>query len=990
MAEQIDNNQERFIKDAVQQFVDAQIDGQEPDMDKFVNKYPEFEHQIRRRISSVRKIDALFAGLTQAEESDFEDSATGDDLVGQKIGGFEIAEMIGRGGMGVVYLARDTKLDRSVAIKSMPVELVGDSTSRMRFRREAKLLASLNHPNIAVIHEIVEQDEGSGYLVLEYIPGRTLAEQIAHKPLKLEEALSIGQQIAEALLGAYEQGVIHRDLKPSNIKITPEGRVKVLDFGLAKATETQDEKAQSTITQPGRIVGTPAYMSPEQARGNPTDHRTDIWSFGCVMYEMLAGRLPFEGGSGTETLARVLEREPDWQALPQATPVNVKLLIRRCLEKDPRQRLQHMGDVALEIRETLNLPAVVPPMTASAMTVTQPGTARRSIITRAATLAITAIIAGLITWSLFRPSPPPLPGAIKLSIPLAPTGKAALIHAGNIRLVLSPDGKLLVLSDPTDGEKQLYVRSMDNFEIKPIPGTENAYDPFFSPDGQWLAFFTKDALDKRSLWKLRMNQNGRKVLLAESQHAFGQGTWSDDNFIFFCGGGHDDDDNLRGIFQVSADGGTPERLSSVDSEFPYCFYPRVLPDGKTVMYNGGGTVNLLSRVTGKSTVLVRHAHGGQYSHTGHLLFNRERQLFAVPFDVNTLKITGQEVLAIRDVLTAAWSSIWYFSIARNGTLAYVPLPSEASSLVWVDRQGNIAPVAGSPDGRYSNPRLSPIDETELAVMIQEDGCRHIWRYDLNRHVPTQLTFGPFFAYSPDWVLPDANRISFSLWEVGTVYKPQLLSLSLDGTGKPEPLFPNTLDFGQVPSSWSPDGKYLSYNERYSTTTPTSRVWILPFGDNGKPGEPALFLDEKQHIREVRFRPSDGRCIAYSSDKTGRDEIYIKEFLWGNLSEGWVERISSEGGTEPCWSRDGSKLFYRGANGMMEVTVHANQNGTIDVGKSQVLFGDSIYSTNPFGCTNYDVTSDERFIMVKGAPPTQINVIFNWAEELRRLAPMVKD
>ncbi|NOR67700.1 MAG: protein kinase, partial [Woeseiaceae bacterium] len=313
MVAQTNDNQGTILEEALTRFVDECLQGKQPDVDEFVEQYPQCEAQLKVRLQDLEEIDSLFDSLVQADASDFDATVTGHDLTGRKIGAFEIGEMIGRGGMGVVYLARDTKLDRSVAIKSMPAELQANETARMRFKREAKLLASLNHPNIAVIYDIIEQDDDYSYLVLEYIPGRTLRERIADQPLKLEEILSIGRQIAEALAGAYEQGVIHRDLKPSNVKITPDGRVKVLDFGLAKATETQEKKADITITQPGRIMGTPAYMSPEQARANPTDHRTDIWSFGCVMYEMLTGRLPFEGDTATDTLARVIEREPDWE-----------------------------------------------------------------------------------------------------------------------------------------------------------------------------------------------------------------------------------------------------------------------------------------------------------------------------------------------------------------------------------------------------------------------------------------------------------------------------------------------------------------------------------------------------------------------------------------------------------------------------------------------------------------------------------------------------
>ncbi|MHC4519794.1 MAG: serine/threonine-protein kinase, partial [Planctomycetota bacterium] len=326
MANASNGDRTRSFKEAVWQFLDARLRGTAPDVEELVRKYPEFEDRIRRKVDEFQKVDSLFDSLMQAEASDFDAMTSAHDLTGQKVGTFEIMEIIGRGGMGVVYLARDTKLDRAVAIKSTPVELVGDSTARMRFKREAKLLASLNHPNIAVIHEIIEEKR-LGYLVLEYVPGDTLAQRIAHKPLKLQEALSIGRQVAEAISAAHEKGVTHRDLKPGNIKITPEGRVKVLDFGLAKATVTEGS-SEVTDTQPGHIIGTPAYMSPEQARGRPIDKRSDIWSFGCVLYEMLTGMVLFEGETASDTLANILKTEPNFQPLPESTPANIRVMLR--------------------------------------------------------------------------------------------------------------------------------------------------------------------------------------------------------------------------------------------------------------------------------------------------------------------------------------------------------------------------------------------------------------------------------------------------------------------------------------------------------------------------------------------------------------------------------------------------------------------------------------------------------------------------------------
>ncbi|MHC4708378.1 MAG: protein kinase domain-containing protein, partial [Planctomycetota bacterium] len=341
----------RSFEEAVWQFLAARLRGAAPDVEELVRKYPEFEDRIRRKVDEFQKVDSLFDSLVQAEASNFDIAASAHDLTGQKVGTFEIIKIIGRGGMGVVYLARDTKLDRSVAIKSIPVELVGDSTARMRFKREAKLLASLNHPNIAVIHEIIEEEK-LGYLVLEYVPGDTLAQRIARKPLKLQESLSIGQQVAEAISAAHEKGVVHRDLKPGNIKITPDGRVKVLDFGLAKASASEAITEEATVTQTGHIIGTPAYMSPEQARGKPTDTRSDIWSFGCVLYEMLTGMVLFKGETASDTLANILKTEPNFQPLPESTPANIRVLLRRCLEKDPHRRLRDMGDIAITLEDT--------------------------------------------------------------------------------------------------------------------------------------------------------------------------------------------------------------------------------------------------------------------------------------------------------------------------------------------------------------------------------------------------------------------------------------------------------------------------------------------------------------------------------------------------------------------------------------------------------------------------------------------------------------
>ncbi|MBN2592071.1 MAG: protein kinase [Sedimentisphaerales bacterium] len=395
MAKAAGDNQKDVVKEAVKQFVDASMHGEKPDLDEFVKQYPGLESQIRKGIQELNKINNLFDSLVKADDSDFEDITEQHDLVGKKVGNFEIVNIIGRGGMGVVYLAKDTKLKRSVAVKSIPTALADDSTARMRFKREAELLASLNHPNIAVIHEIIEEDK-SGYLVLEHVEGETLTEHIARGPLKLEEALSISKQVAEAISAAHKKGVIHRDLKPANIKITPDGQVKVLDFGLAKTTVTEGGSSEISETQAGHIIGTPAYMSPEQARGKPVDSRTDIWSFGCILYQMLAGQLPFEGETATDTLARIIEREPDWELLPQDTPAKIRTILQCCLKKDPNQRLENISNISAEIKETLSkLDEVALPAATSA-------TSRRKTIIIIVTIIIVLSIAA--AWFVRRPN----------------------------------------------------------------------------------------------------------------------------------------------------------------------------------------------------------------------------------------------------------------------------------------------------------------------------------------------------------------------------------------------------------------------------------------------------------------------------------------------------------------------------------------------------------------------------------------------------------
>jgi serine/threonine-protein kinase len=891
----------------------------------------------------------LLDSLVQADESDFADTAIGPDLAGQKIGSFEIGEIIGRGGMGVVYLARDTKLDRSVAIKSIPAELQANSTARMRFMREAKLLASLNHPNIAVIHDIIEQDASSGYLVLEYIPGQTLAERIADEPVKLQEALSISRQIAEALLGAYEQGIAHRDLKPGNIKITPEGRVKVLDFGLAKAIGTQEEKPQSTITQAGRIVGTPAYMSPEQARGNPTDHRTDIWSFGCVMYEMLTGRLPFDGETATDTVVCVLEREPNWQALPPETPANIRILLRRCLVKDPRRRLQHVGDAGIEISETLTDSASAGIFTAPLPDVAPTWGLRRFIATVAGVILV-AVAASLVTWNLKQPAPIPLPVS-RFPINLSQMSAIAI----------SPNGKRLVYASGG----RLFVREINELKSRELPGTEGAFRHFFSADGRSIGFGADGKLKTLAL------DGGRPKTLCEASLFFG-GSWGPDGVIYFSPA------MTTGLWKISADEGNPEQITTPDKkgEFGH-WWPEILPGGEAVLFtNCNAAINdacvaVLSLKTGQwRTVLIGGSYA-RYAPTGHLVYAQSGTLMAAPFDLKQFKVGEPRRPVVEGLKQHLLSGYASYCFSQDGLLYYVRGGEwhARRQFVWVNRQGEEVEPLPLPPGSYKFPRLSP-DGHRLAFTKFKGDFYNVWVYDLSSGQETQLTFESNNSL-PLWS-PDGNQLTFSSWRMGPF---DVYQMPVDRSDTEEPLLTGSYD--QIPTSWSPDGKTLLYTEINPDTG--MDICLLSTEDGNIP-QP--LLHESWTERNAVFSPN-GNWIAYQSSQEGQTEIYVASY-----PELIAKKVSTSGGRHPLWSGDGKELFYLRGDKMIAMSIETEPQ--LRSTGSEVMF-EGEYSSDTR--RNYDVSrGGQRFLMVKESekqPASQLIVVLNWFDELKRLVPSQK-
>ncbi|MHC4677832.1 MAG: protein kinase domain-containing protein [Planctomycetota bacterium] len=894
----------------------------------------------------------------------FDSSVTGP---GSQIGQFRIEREIGRGAVGVVYLGHDTKLDRPVAIKSLPAEVMANPKARSRFQGEARVLASLNHPHIATIHEEIEDDQGVGYLVLEYVPGQTLVERIAKKPLKLEEALSIALQIAEAVAAAHEHDVIHRDLKPGNIKITPEGKVKVLDFGLAKAVGGESLDQQSTVTEPGRVIGTPAYMSPEQARGKATDKRSDIWSFGCVLYEMLTGKIPFKGETISDTLANILQTDPDWQALPESIPANIRSLLRHCLEKDPRRRLRDIGDGSIEIGETLST------LTVSVETVQkmQPLGMRRLTVLAVVCLLVGAIAATLITRNVKRSAPLSQPASRFIIRPETDIAREALWHHA---LALSPDGKCLAYVDAgSDGRRKIYVRELYEFEAKPLPGTEGAISPFFSPDGQWIGYADHH---QRKLKKVSL-KGGQPIVLCES-FQFRGGSWGTDDTIIFTPVA--DASTESGLWRISASGEELEQLTIPDPNQGEGGHgwPQILPGGKAVLFttvrSEGPEIEVYWLETGKRHVLFKGGTYARYVPTGHIIYARTGTLYAVRFDIERLKVVGSGVPAVPEALTSeGWSWSAQFAISQNGSLIYIPVVTRSTELtpVWIDREGQVEPLAAAMPRNYGIVTISP-NGKRLAFDIQDGDNWDVWIYDLTRHTITPLT-SDGISDAPIWT-PDGKSVVFRSNQAG---KLQLFRQSVTGSGKPE-LLATFEGIWVAPTCCSPDGKELLL-----TTHDMNRprldndLSVVPFEKQNQKLHLRPFIRRNNNQRSGRWSP-DGQWIAYEADDTGRWEVYAEAYP----GPGQKVMISTEGGYEPEWSRDGKELFYRAGRGSPKMVAATFETEP----EFRVIEYKELFVTN---YRDYDVAPDGRFLMIQEPQeptPFRINVVLNWFEELKRLVP----
>jgi eukaryotic-like serine/threonine-protein kinase len=911
---------------------------------------------------------------------------------GTRIGPYEILTPLGAGGMGEVYRATDSRLKRQVAIKILPPALAGDPDRLARFQREAEILASLNHPHIAAIYGL-EDAAGVKALVMELVDGPTLADRIAEGPLRLDEALPIARQIAEALESAHERGIIHRDLKPANIKVREDGTVKVLDFGLAKLTEAggtnRDDASQSpTLTSPaamttmGMIVGTAAYMSPEQARGKAVDKRTDVWAFGAVLYEMVTGARAFEGDDLTEVMASVLKTAPKWTALPADVPRPIVTLIQRCLEKDRNARIGDMAAARFLLTDhaALDAPLAATAPVAPVPVASTPAPRWRPIVT----WALPAVVVGTgLGWLLPRRETV-APAATHLQMSVQPAdqlvGSTDSVRPVRTSLAISPDGRLVVFNATRGTVTQLFARGLDRVDATPIAGTQGASWPFLSPDGRWIGFLADNKIKKVPA------AGGPAVTICDVPEGRGYGaSWGDDGTIVFA--------NRFGISTVSSDGGSATRAIAVsDAKGERLLLPKLLPGARDVMFTaivgtdwGTASVVLQSLDGGERRILIPGGADARYVGTGHLVFMKSGTLMAVPFDVRSRQLTGAPVAVIEGVMqavntanTSDETGVGQFALSASGTLLYatggVGLLRE-ESLVWVDRKGIAQPFAAAAPAAYLGPRLSP-DGRKVAVSVRSDTTRpfDVWVYDVVRGAPTRLTFDG--STWPVWS-PDAKRVVYRTPAMAS----NLAAVSADGGGAPERI--TTGEFWQIPSSWSSAAGALAFLTR--APSGSNGIYVLPSaGDR----TPRLFLESRFSLMHPDFSP-DGRWLAYVSLESGNPEVYVQPYP----GPGEKFRISTSGGFEPVWVANGREILYRSGRPehqqFFSVTIRSLSPFSAD--SPQLLFeanAGEYDSTAP--SRSWDVSADgQRFLLLHpirstDTPVTTLHVVLNWTEELTRL------
>jgi Tol biopolymer transport system component len=897
---------------------------------------------------------------------------------GARLGPYEVTALLGEGGMGKVWRAHHTALKRDDALKVLPDEFAVSPDRLARFRREAQVLASLNHPNIAHVYGLEPSDPSTGSgqagvqaLVMELVEGPTLADRIAQGPIPVDEALPIAKQIAEALEAAHEQGIIHRDLKPANIKVRPDGTVKVLDFGLAKAMEPLSAggiaaTAAPTISSPammtgvGMLLGTAAYMSPEQARGKVVDRRTDIWAFGCVLFEMLTGKRAFDGEETTEVLARVIEREPDFKALPRPTPPAIRRLLRRTLEKDRKRRLADASDARLEIDEaSMATPAEITSANA-------PLTRGRDRITWAlGAMAVLAIAALAIPATLYVRRATPEAIVTRLDVVTPPTSDA-------YSFALSPDGRQLVFVANGERGSQLWLRPLDQVRAQPIAGTEGALFPFWAPDGRAVGFFAAGKLKRVGLTGAALQ------VLADAPYPRG-GTWSGDGSIVFAPSVADP------LLRIAATGGATAPVTRLAPGQTSHRWPQFLPDGRRFLFmvtTGRQETNgiYVSSVDGGEPTHVMPAEtAAMYAPPGYLLLVSQGVLAAYPFDAARATVRGEPIPVAQGVGTNDGGFHSAFSVSARGVLAYRGGTGARGQLVWIDRTGKMVGTVGelSDENSPGNLALAP-DGQRVGIGRIVQGNVDVWLIDGGRGVPTRFTFDAAADNAAVWS-PDGSQVVFRSSRNGVH---DLFVKAASGTADEQPLLVNSQ--GKGPLDWSQDGRFLLYGTQDPKTG--SDLWVLPMMGERKP---FAVLQSSFNEMEGQFSP-DGRWLAYASDESGRYEICARAFP--EASGKWL--VSVAGGVER-WRRDGRELYYVAPDArLMAVPIrlapdtHAFDNGPpVPLFSRRLATGSNIAPAGFLARAQYAVASDGRFLMLiagDAADTSPITIVQHWDQELKRL------
>ncbi len=890
---------------------------------------------------------------------------------GTKLGRYEIRSQLGVGGMGEVYRARDTQLGRDVAIKVLPATISTDPDRLRRFEQEACAAGALNHPNILVVHDIGTHD-GSSYVVSELLEGETLRKRIAGTPLAHRRVIEYSLQIVNGLAAAHAKGIIHRDLKPENIFLTNDGRLKILDFGLAKLTQVDGDLVQTEVptrridTEPGVVMGTVGYMSPEQLKGQHVDQRSDIFSFGAILYEMLSGRRAFHGESAAETMSAVLKEDPpDLSDTNQKISPSLERLVNRCLEKSPESRFHSASDLAFALE------ALSETNTSSAQTAIAPAWERPRSRERLWWIGSTGLLAFALFAALpfvvayFR-RPAPAPGHVtRFFVP--PPEKSSIIGGGEH---ISPDGtRLVYVSNGADGNRLLWTRPLDSLAAQPLAGTEGAGNPFWSPDSRFVGYFTAGL----KLKKIDVN-GGSPQTLTDVQGGLG-GTWNGEDTIVFARSSSD------GLYRISANGGTPARVTALDEsrkEIAHV-WPYFLPDGRHFLYlarsaqkeNTGIYVGSLDAPDRK--LLVSADSSAVYAAPGFLLFLRDRNLMAQAFDANSLQLTGEPLSIAEQVGYNLITGRSFFSASQNGVIAFLNNNPPKTQLAWFDRTGKQLALVGGP-GADTGLRLSP-DEKQLAVsrLDTQAGSADIWVIDLSRNNPSRFTFDPGNDSAPVWSA-DGSRIMFASSRTGIVNVYQRLA---NGTRDDELFFKFPQSAG--PLDCSPDGKFLLFG----TVSPTkgNDLWLLPLTGDQKP---MPFIETQFNETQARFS-YDGRWVAYSSNESGQFQIYIQSFP----TAGGKWQVSTGGGAQPQWRRDGKELYYLAPDRKLMAVELSAAGPTITPGIPTPLFEARITGVFPGqgGASYYAASGDgKRFLvnmLLSDTTPVSLTVVLNWTAGLKR-------